>query len=72
MPSEPRAKPLNVADPAPKTHEQAAEKARQDGLEIPEGATVGKPPAEGLWDALVDAEGEPVLIDGNPVRVPIG
>lgn len=72
MASEPRPKPLKVADPAPKTHEQAAEKAREDGHEIPEGATVGVAPTEGLWDALVDAEGEPVLIDGKPVRVPIG
>jgi len=70
MATKPR--PLQVADPAPKTHEQAAVKAREDGYEIPEGATVGKAPTEGLWDALVDAEGEPVLIDGQPVRVPIG
>lgn len=67
-----KTRPLQVADPAPKTHEQAAEKAREDGVSLPEGATVGKAPTEGLWDALVSPEGEPVLIDGNPVRVPIG
>lgn len=72
MPSEPRPKPLPLADEAPKTHVQAADKAREDGTRLPEGATVGKAPSEGLWDALVGPEGEPVLIDGNPVRVPIG
>ena len=71
MPSEPKPKPLPLADEAPKTHVQAADKAREDGAALPDGASVGKPPTEGLWDALVGPDGETVTIDGNPVRVPI-
>jgi hypothetical protein len=48
----------------------AADKAREDGADLPAGASVGKPPTDGLWYALVDADGKAVEIDGSPVRVP--
>jgi hypothetical protein len=72
MPSEPRPKPIPYADPAPKAHVQAAEKAQEgkDAPVLPEGASVGKAPAEGVWFALVGDDGQPVEIDGAPVRVP--
>lgn len=69
MPSEPRPKPLPFAEDAPKTHVAAADKAREDGADLPAGASVGKPPTDGLWYALVDSDGQAVEIDGNPVRV---
>lgn len=70
MPSNPRPKPLPLADAAPKTHVEAADKAREDGADLPAGASVGKPPTDGTWFALVDSDGKAVQIDGNPVRVP--
>ena len=71
MPSEPRPKPIKYAEDAPKTHVEAADKAREEGAALPEGASTGKAiPTEGVWYALVDGDGKPVEIDGNPVRVP--
>lgn len=72
MPSSPRPKPIPYADEPPKTHLDAAAKAAEgkDGVALPEGASVGKPPTEGVWFALVGTDGEPVAIDGNPVRIP--
>ena len=72
MPSSPRPKPIPYADPAPKTHLEAAAKAAEgkDGLALPQGASVGKAPAEGVWFALVGADGQPVTVGSDPVRVP--
>lgn len=65
-----RPKPLKESPEPPQTHVAAAEKVADD-LGLPEGATVGVAPSEGVWDALVDADGNNVEVDGKPVRVPI-
>lgn len=72
MPSEPRPKPIPYADEPPKTHLDAAAKAQEGkgAVTLPEGASVGKAPTEGVWFALVGDDGQPVEIDGAPVRVP--
>jgi hypothetical protein len=63
MPSRPRAK--GAAKPAPKAAQEAVE-----GLGLPEGASAGAKPAEGIWHRLLDREGKPVVVDGTQVRVP--
>lgn len=63
MPSKPRAK--GVAKEAP----QEAVKALE-GKDLPEGASAGQKPAEGLWYRLLDGNGDPVTVEGTQVRVP--
>jgi hypothetical protein len=70
MPSSPRPKPLPLAKEAPAAQVDAADAAREGGAALPSGASVGAPPAKGLWFALVDGDGKTVEIDGHPVRVP--
>ena len=72
MPSSPRPKPIAYAEEPPKTHLDAAAKVAEEkgAPALPAGASVGKPPAEGVWFALVGADGQPVEVSGSPVRIP--
>lgn len=63
MPSKPRAK--GAAQPAPKAAVEAVE-----GKGLPEGASTGAKPAEGIWHRLLGRDGKPVEVDGTQVRVP--
>lgn len=63
MPSKPRRK--GTAKAAPRAAVQAAE-----GHGLPEGASLGPKPTEGLWNRLLDRDGRPVTVDGTQVRVP--
>ncbi len=76
---------LEDADPAEVQRVLAAEETGQarkgilggphgalgaDGVPaLPEGAEVVTSQPTGLWRMLVGPDGEPVLVDGNPVRV---
>lgn len=67
MPSEPRPKPIPFAKAAPAKDVDAALAADKD---FPEGASVGTPPTEGVWYALVTDGGNLASSGGNPIRVP--
>lgn len=63
MPSRPRAK--GTAKPAPKAAQKPLE-----GQGLPDGASTGTKPTEGIWHRLLGRDGKPVVVDGTQVRVP--
>lgn len=66
MPSDPR--PKDQAAAPKKDQVLDAETLAKHGL--PEGSSVGEKPAEGIWYRALDAEGQPIVVDGSQVRVP--